>query len=60
VIGEDGQPRGIDVRLGVSDGAVTEIIGGDLVPGLSVITGGGPLRAAQAPVAGRPRPPRLF
>jgi HlyD family secretion protein len=60
VIGEDGQPRGIDVRLGVSDGAVTEIVGGDLQPGLAVITGGGPLRAAQAPSAGRPRPPRLF
>ncbi|MCU0886084.1 MAG: hypothetical protein MUC44_14305, partial [Beijerinckiaceae bacterium] len=60
VIGEDGQPRGIDIRLGVSDGAVTEIVGGDLQPGLSVITGGGPLRAAQAAAPGRPRPPRLF
>jgi len=39
---------------------VTEIVGGDLQPGLAVITGGGPLRAAQAPAAGRPRPPRLF
>ena len=59
VLGEDGQPRGIDVRLGVTDGAVTEIIGVDLAPGANLITGGGPLRSAQ-PAGVVPRSPRLF
>jgi HlyD family secretion protein len=62
VVGEDGQPRGVDVRLGVTDGAVTELVSGDLQPGASVIIGGGPARAPQAaggPPAGG-RPPRLF
>lgn len=58
ILGEDGQPRAIDVRLGVSDGAVTEIVGGDLQPGVNVITGGGPLRSSAPVVA--PRSPRLF
>ncbi len=59
VLGEDGQPRGIDVRLGVTDGAVTEIIGTELQPGTNLITGGGPLRSAQ-PTSPTPRSPRLF
>jgi HlyD family secretion protein len=59
VLGEDGQPRAIDVRLGITDGAVTEVIAADLQPGLQVITGGGPPRTAQP--AGPPtRGPRLF
>jgi HlyD family secretion protein len=58
VLGPDGQPKAIEVRLGVSDGAVTEIVGSDVAAGASVITGGGPLRPAQPAV--RPRAPRLF
>jgi HlyD family secretion protein len=58
ILGEDGQPRAIDVRLGVSDGAVTEIVGGELQPGVNLITGGGPLRST-APAVSQ-RSPRLF
>jgi HlyD family secretion protein len=61
ILGEDGQPKAIDVRLGVTDGAVTEIIGGELQAGASLITGGGPLRPpAQPALASRARSPRLF
>jgi HlyD family secretion protein len=58
VLGPDGQPKAIEVRLGVTDGAVTEIVSGDVAAGASVITGGGPPRPAQPAV--RPRAPRLF
>jgi HlyD family secretion protein len=62
IMGEDGQPKAIDVRLGVTDGAVTEVIGSELPAGASLITGGGPLRPAQpaAAAANRARSPRLF
>ncbi|MGL4441275.1 MAG: efflux RND transporter periplasmic adaptor subunit [Bosea sp. (in: a-proteobacteria)] len=60
IVGEDGQPKAIDVRLGVTDGAVTEIIGSELQPGANLITGGGPLKAAQPVVVNRARSPRLF
>lgn len=60
VIGEDGQPKGIDVRLGVTDGAVTEVIATELQAGTNLITGGGPLRAAQPAAGNRARSPRLF
>lgn len=59
VLGEDGVPRGVDVRLGVTDGAMTELAGGDIAPGAAVIVGGGPPRAPQPAPAG-PRAPRLF
>ncbi len=58
VLGEDGQPKGVDVRLGVTDGATTELVAGDLQPGLNVIVGGGPARPAPPPPG--PRGPRLF
>lgn len=59
VLGEDGQPRAVEVRLGISDGAVTEIVSGEIAAGVNVVTGGGPLRTAQPPPA-RARAPRLF
>jgi HlyD family secretion protein len=58
VLGEDGQPRGIDVRLGVSDGAMTEIVAGEIEAGAAVIIGGGPPRLAQP--TPQTRGPRLF
>lgn len=39
VVGEDGQPKAIQVVVGASDGARTVITGGDLKPGMRVITG---------------------
>jgi HlyD family secretion protein len=46
VVGPDGKPHGITVRIGAAEGSATEIVSG-LEPGREVIIGGGP-RAAQA------------
>lgn len=39
VLGEDGAPKAVQVVVGASDGARTVITGGDLKPGMRVITG---------------------
>jgi HlyD family secretion protein len=39
VLGEAGQPRPVQVRIGISDGRVTEVVGGELAEGDLVITG---------------------
>ncbi len=39
VKGEDGQPRAIEVTTGDTNGQVTEVLGGNLKPGMEVITG---------------------
>ena len=39
VLDADGEPKGIDVRLGLSDGTQTEVLGGDLAEGTEVIVG---------------------
>ncbi|EPR09460.1 secretion protein HlyD [Sphingobium indicum IP26] len=39
VVGEDGNPRAVQVTVGASDGARTVITGGGLKPGMRVITG---------------------
>lgn len=49
VVGEDGKPRAIQVVVGASDGSRTVITGGDLKPGMRVITG--QLAAGQEPPA---------
>jgi HlyD family secretion protein len=63
LVGTDGKPRALNVRLGVSDGSMTELLPGpasaaDLVAGADVIVGtqsaGAP---ASKPAAGGPRPP---
>ena len=46
-MGEGGEPVAVPVRLGVNDGAFTEVISG-LAPGSVVITGGGPAAGARA------------
>lgn len=51
IIGERGEPKAVNVRTGLSDGAMTEIIGDELAEGAQVITG-----YAQAGASG-PRPP---
>ena len=35
---EGGEPRGVPVKTGVSNGRFTEITGGELKPGMAVIT----------------------
>ena len=60
--GQDPQP--VPVHLGVTDGAYTEVLRGDLEEGSAVIIGGGP-RSGGADASGpspnvRARPARLF
>jgi HlyD family secretion protein len=61
VVGANGQPEAVPVRLGASDGNFTEILAGPLQAGREVIVGGGPRTAAPgvAPSAG-PFGPRMF
>ncbi|GAA0726695.1 efflux RND transporter periplasmic adaptor subunit [Sphingomonas japonica] len=39
VLGEDGQPRAVQITTGNTDGSMTEVTGGDLRPGMQIITG---------------------
>src|SRR5262249_42544011 len=39
VIGPDGKPKAVAVRLGITDGTSTEVVSGDLHEGQEVITG---------------------
>jgi HlyD family secretion protein len=55
IVGEDGKAKGIDVRLGLTDGSMTEIVSGDLKEGQEVIVG----QQAAAKPSGMPGP-RLF
>jgi HlyD family secretion protein len=62
----DGKPRAVALRLGVTDGSFTEVLGGDLKEGAAVIVGGGPrppaptANAESAPGSRPSRGPRLF
>jgi HlyD family secretion protein len=63
VQGADGRPQPVALRLGATDGGVTEVLSGDLREGASVIVGGGPRPPAPAeagPAGNRPRGPRPF
>ncbi len=63
VLDEAGQPKAIPVMLGPTDGAFTELLGGEVKDGTQVVIGGGP-RITTAPEQPAPRPrggaPRLF
>ena len=52
-----GQPRAIDVRVGLSDGAMTEIGGEGVSEGMEVIVG---LQGGTAAPAQKGAPPRMF
>jgi HlyD family secretion protein len=56
---DNDKPRGIDVRVGLSDGAVTEISGDGVTEGLDVIVGQQTGAGSQAP-AQKGAPPRMF
>jgi HlyD family secretion protein len=55
IMGEDGKPKGVDVRLGLTDGSMTEIVSGDLKESQEVIVG----QQAAPKTSGMPGP-RLF
>ncbi|MEE1657020.1 efflux RND transporter periplasmic adaptor subunit [Microvirga sp. CF3062] len=62
-VGPDGNPQPLPVRLGVTDGAYTEILRGDLQEGAAIIVGAARTDAADNANGGvnrRPRPPRMF
>jgi HlyD family secretion protein len=63
-VGQDGNPQPVPLRLGVTDGAFTEVLRGDLPEGAALVVGGGPRAGAaadaNAPASGTRRPPRMF
>lgn len=57
--GEDGKPKALQVRLGLTDGSATEIVGGELKEGQEVLVGVVTAGQKGAAPAGAPRGPRL-
>ncbi|MBN8473421.1 HlyD family efflux transporter periplasmic adaptor subunit [Sulfuritalea sp.] len=57
IVGGDGKPQAVELRLGLTDGSMTEIVSGDLKEAQEVITG---QQAAAAPKAAGMPAPRLF
>jgi HlyD family secretion protein len=55
----DGKPKGVDVQVGLSDGAMSEVSGDGVAQGADVIIGtqGGPASSATPP---KGSPPRMF
>ena len=56
---DSGKPLGIDVRVGLSDGAMTEVSGEGVTEGLEVIVGQQNAAGTQSP-AQKGAPPRMF
>jgi HlyD family secretion protein len=52
VAGPDGKPQAVPLRLGATDGSMTEVISGDVEPGRELIIGGGTAGATPAPQRG--------
>jgi HlyD family secretion protein len=59
ILGSDGKPQAVTVRLGISDGSMTELLSSTLEPGQEVIVGlVGPAAGSAPPrPTGGPRPP---
>jgi HlyD family secretion protein len=55
IIGEDSKAKAIEVRLGLTDGSMTEVVSGDIKDGQEIIIG----QQAAAKASGMPGP-RLF
>lgn len=54
IVGSDGKPQAIPLKLGLTDGSMTEIISGEIKEGTELISGTQPPKTAGAPA------PRLF
>ncbi|MFN3447211.1 MAG: efflux RND transporter periplasmic adaptor subunit [Roseococcus sp.] len=54
VLEGEGPPRPVTIRTGLTDGSVTEVLGGPLAEGALVVTGTERASAAPRPAAGRP------
>jgi HlyD family secretion protein len=59
VLGDDGNPKSISVRLGLTDGSMTEVISGEIKEGSEIIVGLQSANTAAKPATGAPGP-RLF
>ena len=60
IAGADGKPQLVQVRLGLTDGTATELLGGDLKEGQEVLIGVATVPGkSAAPASGAPRGPRL-
>ncbi len=57
---EDGKPKAAEVRVGLSDGAMSEVAGEGLAEGADVIVGLQGVPASNAPAAQKGSPPRMF
>lgn len=57
IMGEDGSPKAISVRLGLTDGSMTELVSGDIKEGTEVIVG---QQTANTPKPAGAPGPRLF
>ena len=57
VPGSDGKPAEVRLRLGLTDGNATEVVGGDVKEGTEVIVGTVAASAAKAPSGSAPRLP---
>ncbi|MBI5791351.1 MAG: efflux RND transporter periplasmic adaptor subunit [Rhodocyclales bacterium] len=57
IVGEDGKPKAVELRLGLTDGSMTEVVSGEIKEAQEVITG--QLSAATPKASGMPGP-RLF
>ncbi len=55
IVGEDGKAKAVDVRLGLTDGSMTEIVSGEIREGQEIIVG----QQTAAKASGMPGP-RLF
>jgi len=64
LLGPDGNPQAVSVRLGVTDGTYTEILRGNVQEGAAIIVGAPRADGGEDAGAGsgtrRPRPPRMF
>ena len=59
IAGPDGKPQAVQVRLGLTDGAATELLGNDLKEGQEVLVSVALAAGKSAAPAGAPRGPRL-
>ena len=60
VLDAAGQPKPVAITIGPTDGAFTQLLGGDLKEGAELVVGGGPRPVAAAPAGPPTRGPRLF
>jgi HlyD family secretion protein len=54
----DGAPKSIDVRVGLTDGTMTEIVGEGIAEGTELLVG--TIGASSGPAPAKGGPPRMF